>query len=57
MTPSRTRFALLPRRLWRLNAAGFIEPCGWAWLRRVVEVRVGLLDEWTAYEHLQRRAS
>lgn len=43
----RVRFAFLPVRRWLLRKSA--EERGWYWWRIVIEVRSGVLNEWTAY--------
>lgn len=45
----RSRFAFLPIPRIVLDDAGFINKEGKYWLKHVIEVRVGLIPEWTAY--------
>ena len=47
----RTRFAWFPVRRWVHDTGHYVKREGWYWLRTVVEVKAGLLDEWTAYGH------
>lgn len=46
----RMRFAFLPVRRVVLDKE-YVVDGGWYWWRIVVEVKVGLLQEWTAYAH------
>lgn len=46
----RLRFAFLPVKRVKM-VRPFVEDDGYYWLRIVFEVRVGMLDTWTAYAH------
>lgn len=49
----RTRFAWLPVSRWEREPddTRFFRIRGWYWLREVVEVKVGVVPEWTAFAH------
>lgn len=45
----RSRFAFLPVPRIVMDSSGFIRLEGKYWLKHVIEVKVGLIPEWTAY--------
>jgi len=48
----RRRFCVIPRRMWKVNKDGYIETCGWAWFKFIIEVRT-LFGDWKAYNDHQ----